>query len=822
MVKNKFTKLLLILIVEIILGGYLISSSDATTATLTINAGVTVNTFQPINIFGSNVAYWISKTDNDDAQTLVQNAGNFFLRYPGGSSSDDYHWNGTGTWTSPPYGTSGYGGASYGYWVPSSTQYSPGFQANELYRGTTSSYGTASNITDGNVNTYWVSNSDTNFPDAQWIYVNLGSQRTVNAVTIIWGNPYASQFTIQYWDPTASNQWGPYLDTQSHWLNTSAVSVVGGGGTQGVTFSNVTTQYIRVLLTQSSAGANGVYSIAEFYAYDGATVLTTNTSNAGTQSQVVTSSTDTACDFSYTPSFDFQSFMSYVKMFSPQAIPLITVNFGEGSPQEAAAWVNYANNVEGYNIKYWQIGNEMDGTWETGGPINAEDYVTRYMQFAQAMYAVDPNIIITGPVASSWNASSNMYDGNSMIQDFVDYLVNDGGTTDVGAIDFHWYPFYSSASSATVLASPQQWAQVSSYINNWISALPQASTIPIILSEYNSNSSAGPTMTVELTNGLWLVDWLGQFITYFGSRGFTNLWDVLNGGAVSQVSGDLGYLQVESNAYQFQPRADYWAMQMMTNDWASPGDNKAHALVATAVTVAGNPSTLLDAYTDYRPDGILSLIVDNKDANNTYSTSVSIEGFTSSSNVKTWTFDSNNYAWETSSLPYHATPDLPPTQSTIVISGNTFSYTFPTSSITDFQFTSALPTATPTATLTTTPTSTTPTPTLTPIASADFTPTPVIFSQVPTIYPNPNTGGPLQISYSLAGNVQQVEVQIFTLAYRKIFQDGTLMTTAGNHIYSVDLAQNGIDLANGLYYVLFTIHAPSGMKRKILKWIILK
>jgi hypothetical protein len=44
----------------------------------------------------------------------------------------------------------------------------------------------------------------------------------------------------------------------------------------------------------------------------------------------------------------------------------ITVNYGTNAactgpadPSEAAAWVNYANNIKHYGIKYWTVGNEQ-------------------------------------------------------------------------------------------------------------------------------------------------------------------------------------------------------------------------------------------------------------------------------------------------------------------------------------------------------------------------------------------------------------------------------------------------------------------------------
>jgi hypothetical protein len=55
--------------------------------------------------------------------------------------------------------------------------------------------------------------------------------------------------------------------------------------------------------------------------------------------------------------------MAYARSFTPPADPIITVKVGTGTAAEAAAWVHYANVVKTYGIRYWQIGNEMEGNW---------------------------------------------------------------------------------------------------------------------------------------------------------------------------------------------------------------------------------------------------------------------------------------------------------------------------------------------------------------------------------------------------------------------------------------------------------------------------
>ncbi|KZN22588.1 hypothetical protein A4G99_19175 [Haladaptatus sp. R4] len=103
--------------------------------------------------------------------------------------------------------------------------------------------------------------------------------------------------------------------------------------------------------------------------------------------------------------------------------PSICVNAGDGTPAEAAAWVEYCNgdseetemgalrakhgHPEPFDIKYWEIGNELWGEWQVHWttPKGNSD---RYQQFREAMHEVDPEIRLTacGVVANEdrpWN-----------------------------------------------------------------------------------------------------------------------------------------------------------------------------------------------------------------------------------------------------------------------------------------------------------------------------------------------------------------------------------------------------------------------------------
>ena len=309
------------------------------------------------------------------------------------------------------------------------------------------------------------------------------------------------------------------------------------------------------------------------------------------------------------------------------------------------------------------------------------------------MKAVDPTIIITGPVGGAFGDSSNMYDGKGSVQDFIGILAAKGKIDHLNAIDFHWYPNYGNYTAATALASTSS-RRLSRAIKRLVdgSRCGSPSTVPVLMSEFSMDPSNN-NFQVQLGNGLWVADALGHFIAGFGSRGFTNLWDTLNGGNdhTNATQGDLGYLD---NASPYQPHATYWAMQMMTNDWAKSGDTNSHQLIST--TINGPPASVFAAYSDYRPDGVFSLLVINKSPANTYNTWITGLPFAPNSPANGWTFSSTNYAWQTGAVPYHAAPDSAPPSLLPRAAPVPFRTTFPPYSITVLQFVLLItPTPTP-------------------------------------------------------------------------------------------------------------------------------
>ena len=88
--------------------------------------------------------------------------------------------------------------------------------------------------------------------------------------------------------------------------------------------------------------------------------------------------------------------------------PMICVNAGDGTPEDAARWIEYCNGTsetpmgklraahghpEPYRVEHWEIGNELWGKWQVNW-TTAAGYVDRHGRFAQAMRKADPNVVL--------------------------------------------------------------------------------------------------------------------------------------------------------------------------------------------------------------------------------------------------------------------------------------------------------------------------------------------------------------------------------------------------------------------------------------------
>ena len=116
-------------------------------------------------------------------------------------------------------------------------------------------------------------------------------------------------------------------------------------------------------------------------------------------------------------SFGTNEFVDFCRTLGCE--PYLAVNAGDGSMREARDWLEYCNGSQdtalvklrkqhGYEaphgVKYWGIGNEVDGPWQIGFKT-PEEYARTYTEYAKVMKWTDPGIALFAAGVSLWNAT---------------------------------------------------------------------------------------------------------------------------------------------------------------------------------------------------------------------------------------------------------------------------------------------------------------------------------------------------------------------------------------------------------------------------------
>ena len=376
------------------------------------------------------------------------------------------------------------------------------------------------------------------------------------------------------------------------------------------------------------------------------------------------------------PNTSFDTFMGTVRAAGAQ--PVITANYGSGTPAEAAAWVKYANVTKGYGVKYWEVGNEQYGNgeygskWEndTHSSHSATTYANNLLQYVSAMKAVDSSIkigaVLTTP--GSWpDGLDGRKDGGRWGS------VGPGDSTDwnhtvlsiAGSkIDFvivHSYP--GGTSESDMLSKPkQQIPSITSTLHSLINqyAGGNAPNVGIAITEVNGDKYrdaspdglfAADDYATWMENGVFNVDW----------------WALHNGTDCSQVTtvegaqdyNDYGIL---SSGASCEPATNtafpaYYGIAMISK-LGSAGDT----FVKTS-----SSNSLLVTHAVHRANGDVDVMLINEDPNNSTTASLSFSGFTASSATPTvYTYLKNGTSISTSTTG-SATSQTVPAYSIVVV-----------------------------------------------------------------------------------------------------------------------------------------------------------
>jgi hypothetical protein len=319
---------------------------------------------------------------------------------------------------------------------------------------------------------------------------------------------------------------------------------------------------------------------------------------------------------------------------------IITANYGTGTPAEAAAWVRSSNVTNHYGFKYWEIGNELYGTWEIDSNVYPHDpytYATRAQAYIQQMKAADPSIKIGVVVTPGEDSSSNGYTNHPATNAATGQAhygwtpvllstLKELGVTPDFAI-YHWYPEYTdSESDPFLLQGAGNWTGDAAGLRQMIADYFGAggTNIELLVTENNSNSGEQGKQSVSLVNGIYYADSLGQLMkTEFNSYIW---WDLRNGvdtnGNVDpslygwRMYGDLGMINglgtTLSNRYP-----PFFTAKLMQH-FIRAGDT---------VLNASSDYALVSAYAARRTNGSLTLLAINKDSASNFTANIVLANY---------------------------------------------------------------------------------------------------------------------------------------------------------------------------------------------------
>jgi hypothetical protein len=326
------------------------------------------------------------------------------------------------------------------------------------------------------------------------------------------------------------------------------------------------------------------------------------------------------------------------------------------------------------------MGEEPDGQY-----MQPEDYATLYLQFAAALHKVDANFKLGGPVfegvTEDIKAWPDAQGRTSWLGRFVDYLKAHDRLQDLAFMSFEHYPYDGCETPWKNLY--QEPELIEHIIKVWREdGLPAG--IPLLDTETNDH---GGEAAVDIFGALWLADSFAGFLTAGGTS--THYYHDLAYSpphpACDNSWGTYHMFMVDEHYQIKQKTAQYYAAQMLTQEWAQPVDSGHKLFTASSDVKDPEGNLLVTAYPLQRPDGQWSLMLINKDHDHPHSVRVQFngEGKTASfaGTVDLITFGKKQYQWHANRKKGYADPNNPPSKSKVKATENT-TYELPAASLT--------------------------------------------------------------------------------------------------------------------------------------------
>jgi hypothetical protein len=676
-----------------------IFSFFAAAQTITVDVSHSTNHFVPSETLGAGVDRIPAEAIDKDLlpaslqATLSSGWQTVSYRQNTELAVEAWHWNAQGNW-SDPAGKGYFTGAA----VPTETiRYSYGYPLPR--RGFTRNDGTEdagfSRITDGDLNTFWKSNpyltqrftgeSDALHP--QWIVLDLAQPQPVDSIRIAWGEPYATDYLIQYWtgdDPIKSPTHGVWETFQHGRVSTGK----GRIETVRLVAVPVAVRFVRIWMTVSSNSCDDDgptdprncvgYSIRELY-------LGTSTEDGefhdslrhtADQEQTTTycSSVDpwhAASDLGSTRQaqvgFDL-FFTSGVTRGLPAMVPVALLY---DTPDNAVAEISYLEHRH-YPISYVEMGEEADGQY-----MLPEDYAALYVQWASALHNLDPRLKLGGPSFQGVNKDIEVWPDSSgrvsWTARFIDYLKQHGSMKDLAFFSFEHYPYDPCKTPWGVLYDEPE--LIHHIIQVWHEdGVP--GDVPMFVTEGNLSSGASETYQ-DIFSGLWLADYIGSLLDS-GGKGvyFFHYLPLHMEPGCNSSPGTFGMFTVDASYKIQQPLAQFFVAQLINLDWAQPGGGEHQVYSAKSDIEDGAGRGLVTGYALKRPDGEWSLLVVNRDQQNSHRVHITFRGAVDSAGgfagpIEIATFGSAQYKWNPPKTRFMAHAEIPAASTVVAYTNGT-------------------------------------------------------------------------------------------------------------------------------------------------------
>jgi hypothetical protein len=659
------------------------------TVTVSIRPGHPANRFEPSHAFGAAVdghnkgEIDLQLKPENVKEMLSAGLKSLTYRLRTELGSDAWHWNPQGVWSDSSnqrgYWTSDGGGgsepihASYGFSLPR--------RGNTIDQANNEGY---SRLDDGDTESFWKSNPyldwhfthEDNSLHPQWIVIEFNEEKSINAARFNWGTPYATSFRVQYanFDDTsdlALNPPGMWHDFPLGSRVTASESPSQRGiyrdvGLFRLATHLIKTRFVRILMTRSSgvapAGSTDIrdglgFAMREIYlgSFNQQGEFHDEIQHGNdrrSQTIIYTSSTDPwhrASDLDEgveQAGFD-RIFQSGLTNDLPMLLP---AGILYDTPDNAANEIRYVR-ARGFKFDRVELGEEPDGQYAT-----PEDFGALYLQWVQAIRGVDPTVKIGGPSFQEIQADHELpieRRGNSAwLRRFLTYLRSHGHARDYEFFSFEWYPFDEICDPVA-----PQLARAPDLLTAALREMQQSGLshrIPWIITEYGYSAFASRA-EVSIEGALLNADIVARFLTLGGDQAF------LFGYTPAQVLRDspctagnnMLFLMDEDGDIR-QTFATYFGAQLMTQEWTMPsgGVHEIYPSVSNLRNKEGEQ--LVTAYAVHRPDGLWSLMLINKDPNQSYKVRVN---FRNESNKRTSTFNGAVDVYQFSGAQYELNND---------------------------------------------------------------------------------------------------------------------------------------------------------------------